>query len=97
MALFYGWDSFALRLQHLRGGSLLLTIQFPVISGAHFINLKRIKGAESTLEPPNGFEHGPLDWEPSALNTTPLLHQLANFWYITYFASNLMSIWSQSH
>ena len=58
MAPFYGWNSFALRLQHLRGGSLLLTIQFPVISGAHFINLKRIKGAESTLEPPNGFEHG---------------------------------------
>ena len=58
MTPFYGCGSTALRLQPLRGDSLLFTIQFPVISGAHFIDLKRIKGAESTLEPPNGFEHG---------------------------------------
>ena len=31
--------------------------------------------AESTLEPPTGFEHGgSLDWESSALTTRPLLH-----------------------
>ena len=41
----------------LRGGSLLFTIQFPEIPGTHFINLRRMK-AESTLEPPSGFEHG---------------------------------------
>ena len=29
--------------------------------------------AESTLEPPSGFEHGPLDWESSTLTTRPLL------------------------
>ena len=29
MAPFYGWGSTALRLQPLRGGSLLFTIQFP--------------------------------------------------------------------
>ena len=58
MAPFDGCGSTALRLQPLRGGSLHFTIQFPVISGAHFIDLKRIKGAEPTLEPPNGFKHG---------------------------------------
>ena len=41
MAPFYGLGSTASRLQPLRGGSLLFTIQ-----------------AESTLEPPSGFEHG---------------------------------------
>ena len=30
--------------------------------------------AESTLEPPSGFEHGTLDWESSALTTSTLLH-----------------------
>ena len=57
MAPFYGWGSTASRLQPLRGGSLLFTIQFPEISGTHFIDLRRMK-AESTLEPPSGFEHG---------------------------------------
>ena len=33
MAPFYGWGSTASRLQPLRGGSLLFTIQFPEISG----------------------------------------------------------------
>ena len=31
MAPFYGWGSTASRLQPLRGGSLLFTIQFPEI------------------------------------------------------------------
>ena len=42
--LFYGWGSTASRLQPLRGGSLLFTIQFPEIPGAHFIDLGRMKG-----------------------------------------------------
>ena len=33
--------------------------------------------AESTLEPPNGFEHGPLVWESSTLNTRLLLYNVA--------------------
>ena len=57
MAPFYGWGSTPSRLQPLRGGSLLFTIQFPEIPGTHFIDLGRMK-AESTLEPPSGFEHG---------------------------------------
>ena len=44
MAPFYGWGSIASRLQPLPGGSLLFTIQFPEISGTHFINLGRMKG-----------------------------------------------------
>ena len=44
MAPFYGWGSTASRLQPLRGGSLLFTIQFPEIPGTHFINVGRMKG-----------------------------------------------------
>ena len=44
MAPFYGWGSTPSRLQPLRGGSLLFTIQFPEISGGHFIDLGRMKG-----------------------------------------------------
>ena len=44
MAPFYGWGSTASRLQSLRGGSLLLTIQFPESPGIHFIDLGRMKG-----------------------------------------------------
>ena len=43
MAPFYGWDSTASRLQPLRGGSLLFTIQFPEIPSAHFIDLGKMK------------------------------------------------------
>ena len=57
MAPFYGRVSTASRLEPLRGGSLLFTAKFPEISGTHFIDLERRK-AESTLEPPTGFEHG---------------------------------------
>ena len=32
---------------------------------------------ESTLEPPNGFERGPLVWESSTLNTRLLLYNVA--------------------
>ena len=44
MAPFYGWGSTTSRLQQLRGGSLLFTIQFPELSGTHFIDLGRMKG-----------------------------------------------------
>ena len=39
---FYGWGSTASRLQPLRGGSLLFTIQLLEIPGTHFINLRRM-------------------------------------------------------
>ena len=39
MAPFYGWGSTASRLQPLRGGNLLFTIQFPEIPGTHFIDV----------------------------------------------------------
>ena len=44
MAPFYGWGSTALKLQALRGGSLLFTVQFPEIPGTHFIDLVTMKG-----------------------------------------------------
>ena len=44
MAPFYGRGATASRLQPLREGSLLFTIQFPEISGTHFINLGRMEG-----------------------------------------------------
>ena len=44
MAPFYGWGSTASRLEPLRGGSLLFTIQFPDNSGTHFTDLGRMKG-----------------------------------------------------
>ena len=44
MAPFYGWGSTALRLEPLRGGSLLFTTKFPEIPGTHFIDLGRMKG-----------------------------------------------------
>ena len=70
---FYGWGSTASRLQPLRGGSLLFTIQFPEICGnTHFIDLSE-GWVESTLEPPSGFSMGPLDWESKTLTTRLLL------------------------
>ena len=44
MAPFYGWGSTASRLEPLRGGSLLFTTKFPVISGTHFTDLRMMKG-----------------------------------------------------
>ena len=43
MSPFHGWDSTALRLQLLRGGSLLFTIQFPEIRGTHFVDIGWMK------------------------------------------------------
>ena len=56
MAPFYGWGSTISRLEPLRGGSLLFTTKFPKIPGTH-ISTSEGWTAESTLEPPNGFEH----------------------------------------
>ena len=58
MVPFYGWGSTASGFEPLRGGSLLFTTNFPEIPGTHFIDLRRVKKVESTLEQPSGFEHG---------------------------------------
>ena len=42
----------------LQGGSLLFSTKFSEIPDYHLIDLGRIKGCESILEPPSGFEHG---------------------------------------
>ena len=57
MAPFYGCGSNASKLESLRGGSLLFTSKFPEIPGTLLSTSKWWK-AESTLEPPSGFEHG---------------------------------------
>ena len=44
MGPFYGWGSTGLRLEPLRGGSLLFTTKFPGIPGTHFIDLRGMKG-----------------------------------------------------
>ena len=44
--------------EQLRGDSLLSTTKFPEIPGTHFTDIRRMKGAESNLEPPRGFEPG---------------------------------------
>ena len=67
MAHFYGWGSTASRLEPLQGGSLLFTTKFPDIPGTHFIDLEGWK-AESTLEPPSGFEPGTPGLEIQHLN-----------------------------
>ena len=57
MAPFYGWGSTASRLEPLRGGSLHLS---PSSQKSLVLILSTSEGrkAESTLEPPSGFEHG---------------------------------------
>ena len=54
---FYGWCSTASRLEPLRGGSLLFTSKSQKFL---VLILPTSEGwkAESTLEPPSGFEHG---------------------------------------
>ena len=44
MAPFNGWDSTALKLEPLRGDSLLFTTKFPEIPGTHFADYGRMKG-----------------------------------------------------
>ena len=50
MAPFYGWGSTTSRLEPLRGGSLLFTIEFPEIPGTHFVDLGRTKGFEVVMD-----------------------------------------------
>ena len=56
MAPFYGWGSTASRLQPLQVGSFLFTTRFPET------------GAESTVEPPSGFQHGTPEMRIQRLN-----------------------------
>ena len=43
MAPFNGWDSAALKLEPIRGDSLLFTTKFPEIPGTHFADDGRMK------------------------------------------------------
>ena len=80
VAPFYGWGSTALRLEPLRGSSLLFIIKFLEIPGTHFIEGWT---AELTLEPPSGFEHGTPgmivhDYAKTDRMYFPLLHHFKN-------------------
>ena len=44
MTPFNGWDSTALKLEPLRGDSLLFTTKFPEIPGTHFTDHGKMKG-----------------------------------------------------
>ena len=54
MAPFYGRSSTVSRLEPLRRGSLLITMKLLVL----ILSTSEGWKAESTLEPPSGFEHG---------------------------------------
>ena len=82
MAPFYGWGSTASRLEPLWP---LSSQKFLVLI---VLNLEGWK-AESTLEPPSGFEHRTLDWESSTVTTRPLLH-----WYWFTSSGLDLSFWS---
>ena len=69
----------------VRGDSLLCTTISPGVSGAHLIDLGRLK-TESTLEPSSDF--APLDQETRALTTRPLIHQVC----ITFALTHLMPL-----
>ena len=66
MAPFYGWGSTASRLEPLRGGSLLFTIQFLEIPGTHFIDLGRMKGSVNL-----GATQWFWAWDPWIANPAP--------------------------
>ena len=76
MAPFYGWDSTASRLQPLRGGSLLLTIQFPRNFWFSFYPPQNDERLSRPWNHSVVLNMGPLDWESSALSTRPLLRKI---------------------
>ena len=57
MAPFYWWTSTASRLEPLWEGNLLFTTKFPEFL-VFILSITEGGKAESTLEPPSGFEHG---------------------------------------
>ena len=68
MAPFCGWGSTALRLEPLRGGSLLFTTKLPEIPGTHFIKLRRMKGWVDVGATQWFFLNtGRLEWESTTL------------------------------
>ena len=68
MAPFCGWGSTALRLEPLRGGSLLFTTKLPEIPGTHFIKLRRMKGwVEVGATQWFFLNMGRLEWESTTL------------------------------
>ena len=76
MAPFYGWDSTASRLQPLRGGSLLFTIQLPRNFWYSFNPPWNDESLSRPWNHPVVLNTGSLDWETRALSTRPLLHKI---------------------
>ena len=68
VAPFYRWGSTVSKLEPLWGGNLLFTIKFLKISGIHLSTSEGWE-AESTLEPPSGF-----DYKTPGLGTQRLNH-----------------------
>ena len=71
MAAFYRCCSTASRLEPLWGGNLLYNTKFPEIPGTQFSQSRKGWKAESTLEPPNGFEAPEAQWGSWIGNPAP--------------------------
>ena len=67
MAPFYRWGSTASRLEPLRGGNLLFTTKFQKFL-ILILSTSEGRKAESTYEPPIGFENGTPDLGIQHLN-----------------------------
>ena len=73
MATFYRWGSTALRLDPLRGDSLLFTTKFPEIPGTPFCWPRKDEKLSCSWSHPMVLNMGHLHWESSTLTTRPLL------------------------
>ena len=60
MVPFYGWGSTASKLEPLWGGSLFISLSFQKFVVVILLSSEERK-AESTSEPPSGFEHRTLE------------------------------------
>ena len=67
MVPFYGWGSTASKLEPLWRGSLLISLSFQKFVVLILLSSEEWK-AESTSEPPNGFEHQTLELVMQDLN-----------------------------
>ena len=84
IAPFYGWGSTASWLEPLRGGSLLFTTSSQK-SLVFILSTSEGWTAESTLEPPSGFEHGTAGLEIEHLNHWERCHWCCSGVFTTDF------------
>ena len=76
------WPLFMDGVQLFQGQSQFEeAVYFLPLSSQEFLllilSISERRKAESTLEPPSGFQHGTLDWKSSTLTTRSLLHHQA--------------------